>query len=41
MKSRIIGIEGGWGSGKSNLVEQVRINLAEKYHLFIYDAWGH
>jgi len=38
----IIGIDGGWGSGKSNLVELVKSQLKENdYHFFIYDAWGH
>lgn len=40
----IIGIDGGWGSGKSNLVGMVKENLcsgSEKYHFFTYDAWGH
>lgn len=38
----IIGIDGGWGSGKSNLVKQVEnILTPEGYHFFIYDAWGH
>jgi hypothetical protein len=38
----IIGIDGGWGSGKSNLVKQVENILPkEDYHFFIYDAWGH
>lgn len=38
----IIGIDGGWGSGKSNLVKQVQNILSpEEYHFFIYDAWGH
>ena len=38
----IIGIDGGWGSGKSNLVKQVQNLLSpEGYHFFIYDAWGH
>lgn len=38
----IIGIDGGWGSGKSNLVQQVEnILKPEGYHFFIYDAWGH
>jgi Cdc6-like AAA superfamily ATPase len=44
-KCTIIGIDGGWGSGKSNLVELIgkKLNDAEenKYHIFIYDAWGH
>ena len=36
-----IGIDGGWGSGKSNLVKLVKNQLAEnKFHFLIYDAWG-
>lgn len=45
----IIGIDGGWGAGKSNLVGMVENVLANatqtdfpsKYHFFNYDAWGH
>jgi hypothetical protein len=45
----IIGIDGGWGSGKSNLVGLVKKELTNvskpellgKYHFFTYDAWGH
>lgn len=43
----IIGIDGGWGSGKSNLVGLIRKKLhgdevgAEKYYFFTYDAWAH
>lgn len=41
----IIGIEGSWGSGKSNLVKLVeketnQNNPKLKYHFFLYDAWG-
>ena len=39
---RIIGLEGGWGSGKSNVVRMVEDELAkEGYYTFTYDAWGH
>lgn len=38
---RIIGIEGVWGSGKSNVVKMLEKNLADDYHFFEYDAWGH
>lgn len=40
---RIIGIEGGWGSGKSNVVKQLQKieGIKDKYHFFEYDAWGH
>lgn len=45
----IIGIDGGWGSGKSNLVgmveniltDETNPDLLGKYHFFTYDAWGH
>ena len=37
-----LGIDGGWGSGKSNLVELIKSNLdKQKYHFLIYDAWGY
>lgn len=39
---RIIGIEGGWGSGKSNVVRMIAASLEkEGYSSFTYDAWGH
>lgn len=43
---QMIGIEGSWGSGKSNLVEIVKKKLTEKnqkttFHFFTYDVWGH
>lgn len=44
----MIGIDGGWGSGKSNLVGMVSNHLnaiggegGKKYHFFTYDVWGH
>jgi len=41
-KANIIGIDGGWGSGKSNMVKLVKDKLSpNNYHFFIYDAWGH
>ena len=42
---RMIGLDGSWGSGKSNLLKIVEKQLnqqeSEKYHFFLYDAWGH
>lgn len=39
---RIIGLEGGWGTGKSNVVRMVEEELAkEGYYTLTYDAWGH
>jgi len=42
-----IGIEGGWGAGKSNLVKLIKGKLScmgemkGKCHFFVYDVWGH
>lgn len=39
---RILGIEGSWGSGKSNVVNMIERELSQEgYFTFIYDAWGH
>jgi len=41
---QIIGIDGGWGTGKSNLVKIVENKLLQgnnNYKFFIYDVWGH
>lgn len=43
----IIGIDGGWGSGKSNLVGLIQNTINQdtvnqnKYFFFTYDVWGH
>lgn len=39
--TRLIGLDGPWGSGKSNLIKMLGKELKESHHLFIYDAWGH
>jgi len=39
-KFQVIGIDGAWGVGKSNLVKIVDNNL-KNHHFFIYDVWGH
>lgn len=38
---RLIGLEGSWGCGKSNVVAQMEEQMREKYFFFTYDAWGH
>lgn len=40
-ESKILGLDGTWGSGKSNLVEILRLKLKDSHYFFIYDAWGH
>lgn len=39
-KFQVIGIDGGWGVGKSNLVRIVEEKLKDR-EFFIYDVWGH
>lgn len=42
---RMIGLDGSWGAGKSNLLKilekQLNQQEHEKYYFFLYDAWGH
>ena len=50
-KLGLIGIEGSWGTGKSNLVKIIERKLnatsdsegkkGKNYSFFVYDAWGH
>ncbi len=40
----MIGIDGGWGSGKSNLIQMIEKRVQEQEAeaiFFTYDAWGH
>lgn len=38
---KIIGIDGTWGSGKSNLVHLIEKKVEKTHKFFIYDVWGH
>lgn len=40
---RVIGLEGKWGSGKSNVIKQVKSNelLKNNYHVLEFDAWSY
>lgn len=40
-ENRLIGLDGVWGSGKSNLVMIIEPKLKDTHHVFYYDAWGH
>lgn len=37
---KVIGVEGDWGAGKSNLIELIRSKIDKKYFTFIFDVWG-
>jgi hypothetical protein len=38
---RLIGLDGGWGSGKSNAIKILEVELGNNYHFFTYDTWAH
>ncbi len=38
---KLIGLDGEWGGGKSNVIRIVEKELDGQYHTFIYDAWSH
>lgn len=41
-KIKLIGLEGEWGSGKSNIIKLIEKNLEKnKYIFYTYDTWGH
>ncbi|GGK11024.1 NTPase [Yeosuana aromativorans] len=44
LTNNVMGLEGKWGSGKSNVIENLRgkfDNCDLNYDFFTYDAWGH
>ena len=38
--ARLIGLEGKWGSGKSNVIKMLEDKLKGSYTFFCFDAWG-
>lgn len=38
---KVIGLEGEWGSGKSNIIEILKNKLEDTHYIYIYDSWGH
>lgn len=38
---KIIGLDGQWGSGKSNVIRILSNKLEDRFNIFEYDAWGH
>ena len=40
-QGKLIGLDGAWGSGKSNLIGIVKSKLSDSHHFFVYDSWGH
>lgn len=40
-ENRLFGLDGAWGSGKSNLIRILQSKLSASHHFFVFDAWGH
>ncbi|SDQ74667.1 P-loop NTPase fold protein [Flagellimonas zhangzhouensis] len=40
LEKKILGLEGDWGAGKTNLIKIIQSKLGKDYHTFIFDAWG-
>lgn len=40
LEKRVIGLEGEWGSGKSNVIRIIQDELGDEYYTFIFDSWG-
>lgn len=42
IQRQVIGLEGNWGSGKSNIVKKIENDLDDKkFFHFVFDTWGH
>lgn len=41
LRNKLIGLEGPWGSGKSNVIKMLAEKLVKTHYFFTYDAWGH
>lgn len=41
MQGKLIGLDGVWGSGKSNLIKILEGLLTKTHHVFTYDAWSY
>jgi hypothetical protein len=41
IKKRVIGIDGEWGSGKSNLIKIIEKKTTSDFSFFTFDTWGH
>ena len=39
-QSNIIGLEGEWGSGKSNVIKIIETKLSKSHHMYVHDVWS-
>lgn len=40
LEKRVLGLQGEWGSGKSNVVKIIQNQLGKEYYTFVFDSWG-
>lgn len=40
LEKKVIGLDGEWGSGKSNLIEIIKKKVGVNYYTYVFDAWG-
>ena len=40
LEKKVIGLEGEWGAGKSNVIQIIKKELGNKYYTFVFDSWG-
>ncbi|WP_430966723.1 P-loop NTPase fold protein [Spongiimicrobium sp. 2-473A-2-J] len=40
LDKKVVGLEGEWGSGKSNVIKIIEEELGTEYYTFIFDSWG-
>src|SRR5580698_6115251 len=38
---KLLGLDGTWGAGKSNVIRILQRLLKGTHHFFVYDAWSH
>lgn len=39
--AKIIGLEGGWGTGKSNVIKIIEKKIKDSFDVFTFNVWGH
>lgn len=40
LEKKIIGLDGEWGAGKSNVIEIIKNKIGKDYFTYVFDAWG-
>lgn len=40
LEKKVIGLEGEWGSGKSNIIEIIKNKIGSRFYTYVFDSWG-